>query len=319
MSRLRPSRARRARGAGERHDEHDPRRAGRGEETEEAGHEGPSLDFGVSRLSRYEKGSPIARRVPVMEASDFFLHPPHLSAAFPWHPRGVRPRSCATCSRPARRSRSRCSASSRSTPRVLDAMGHLVMSGPLSPGELSRRLDLTTAASTDAIDRLVDLGHVTRTPHPTERRSVLVVPTDAFDGARDGPPHADDRGRRRVCSTTSARRSRWSSPVTSSAWSTLRPPRRWTAPIDGDTRTTTEAGRPSRAAGARLSRSASTPGGGRPSRAAGARLSRSASTPAAGARPARPALAAPRSAPRAAHPAPTPGDGGRPTHPRAGC
>lgn len=64
-------------------------------------------------------------------------------------------------------------------PTGLDAMGHLVMSGPLSPGELSRRLDLTTAATTAAIDRLVDLGHVTRAPHPTDRRSVLVVPTES--------------------------------------------------------------------------------------------------------------------------------------------
>lgn len=64
-------------------------------------------------------------------------------------------------------------------PTGLDAMGHLVMSGPLSPGELSRRLDLTTAATTAAIDRLVALGHVTRMPHPTDRRSLLVVPTDA--------------------------------------------------------------------------------------------------------------------------------------------
>lgn len=64
-------------------------------------------------------------------------------------------------------------------PTGLDAMGHLVMSGPLSPGELSRRLDLTTAATTAAIDRLVDLGHVTRMPHPTDRRSVLVVPTES--------------------------------------------------------------------------------------------------------------------------------------------
>jgi len=64
-------------------------------------------------------------------------------------------------------------------PTGLDAMAHLVMSGPLSPGELSRRLDLTTAATTAAIDRLVGLGHVTRAPHPTDRRSVLVVPTEA--------------------------------------------------------------------------------------------------------------------------------------------
>jgi DNA-binding MarR family transcriptional regulator len=64
-------------------------------------------------------------------------------------------------------------------PTGLDAMGHLVMSGPLSPGELSRRLDLTSAATTAAIDRLVALGHVTRSPHPTDRRSLLVVPTEA--------------------------------------------------------------------------------------------------------------------------------------------
>ncbi|MFX6803908.1 hypothetical protein ABTH20_20845, partial [Acinetobacter baumannii] len=33
--------------------------------------------------------------------------------------------------------------------------------------------------TTAAIDRLVALGHVTRAPHPTDRRSLLVVPTEA--------------------------------------------------------------------------------------------------------------------------------------------
>lgn len=62
-------------------------------------------------------------------------------------------------------------------PTGLDAMGHLIMSGPLPPGELSRRLRITTAATTAAVDRLVELGHVHRSPHPTDRRSVVVTAT----------------------------------------------------------------------------------------------------------------------------------------------
>lgn len=59
----------------------------------------------------------------------------------------------------------------------LDVMQHLMQSGPLSPSTLAKRLGISTAAVTVAIDRLVNLGHVSRQPHPTDRRRLLVVPT----------------------------------------------------------------------------------------------------------------------------------------------
>jgi DNA-binding MarR family transcriptional regulator len=61
----------------------------------------------------------------------------------------------------------------------LEAMEHLLMSGPLSPGELSRRLRISTASTTTAIDRLVALGHVSREADPGDRRRLLVVPSAA--------------------------------------------------------------------------------------------------------------------------------------------
>ena len=59
----------------------------------------------------------------------------------------------------------------------LHAMEHLIQSGPLSPTELARRLDISTAAATTVVDRLTALGHTTRTQHPTNRRGVVVVPS----------------------------------------------------------------------------------------------------------------------------------------------
>ncbi|KRB35222.1 hypothetical protein ASD93_15535 [Microbacterium sp. Root180] len=64
-------------------------------------------------------------------------------------------------------------------PTDLEAMEHLLSSGPLGPSELARRLHVSTASTTTVVDRLVALGHVTREAHPTDRRGVLVVPTDA--------------------------------------------------------------------------------------------------------------------------------------------
>jgi len=58
----------------------------------------------------------------------------------------------------------------------LEAMEHLLMSGPLSPGELARRLRISTASITTAVDRLVAVGHVTREADPVDRRRLLVVP-----------------------------------------------------------------------------------------------------------------------------------------------
>lgn len=61
-------------------------------------------------------------------------------------------------------------------PTDLQAMEHLIMSGPLSPTDLSRRLGISTAATTSVVDRLVALDHASRTQHPTDRRGVVVVP-----------------------------------------------------------------------------------------------------------------------------------------------
>lgn len=63
--------------------------------------------------------------------------------------------------------------------RDFEAMQQLVMSGPLSPTEIARRLDVSTAAATLIVDRLVAVGHVARRPHPNDRRGVLVVPNPA--------------------------------------------------------------------------------------------------------------------------------------------
>jgi DNA-binding MarR family transcriptional regulator len=61
-------------------------------------------------------------------------------------------------------------------PTDLHAMEHLIENGPLSPTDLSRRLGISTAATTAVIDRLVALDHASRTQHPTDRRGVVVVP-----------------------------------------------------------------------------------------------------------------------------------------------
>lgn len=72
-------------------------------------------------------------------------------------------------------------------PTDLQAMENLIMAGPMSPTQIARKLNVSTAAATAVIDRLTALGHVSRAPHPSDRRGVLVVPTDtsvarAMDG-----------------------------------------------------------------------------------------------------------------------------------------
>lgn len=61
----------------------------------------------------------------------------------------------------------------------LDAMTHLISSGPLGPTDLAKRLHLSTAAVTTVVDRLEAVGHVSRAQHPTDRRSVVIVPSPA--------------------------------------------------------------------------------------------------------------------------------------------
>ena len=58
----------------------------------------------------------------------------------------------------------------------LAAMQHLIMEGPMSPTQLARKLNLTTAATTVVADRLTKVGHVTRAPHPTDRRGIIIQP-----------------------------------------------------------------------------------------------------------------------------------------------
>lgn len=60
----------------------------------------------------------------------------------------------------------------------LAAMQHLLTRGATSPTELARLLEISTTATTTVIDRLVELGHVSREPHPSDRRSILVVPSE---------------------------------------------------------------------------------------------------------------------------------------------
>lgn len=66
-------------------------------------------------------------------------------------------------------------------PAGLAVMDHLVHTGPTTPTDLARRLDASTAATTLVIDRLAAGGHVTRQPHPTDRRKVIITPADHWE------------------------------------------------------------------------------------------------------------------------------------------
>lgn len=47
----------------------------------------------------------------------------------------------------------------------------------VSPRDLAKRLDISSASTTILLDRLERSGHVERRPHATDRRSIVVVPT----------------------------------------------------------------------------------------------------------------------------------------------
>ncbi|MFD6164228.1 MarR family winged helix-turn-helix transcriptional regulator [Oerskovia sp. NPDC060287] len=66
-------------------------------------------------------------------------------------------------------------------PAGLAVMDHLVSAGPATPTELARELSTSTAAMTLVIDRLADGGHVSRQPHPSDRRKVLVTPAEHWE------------------------------------------------------------------------------------------------------------------------------------------
>lgn len=56
----------------------------------------------------------------------------------------------------------------------LDALEHLEAIGPLTQRELGERLLLSSGGVTVLVDRLERAGWVTRGPHPSDRRSVIV-------------------------------------------------------------------------------------------------------------------------------------------------
>ena len=52
--------------------------------------------------------------------------------------------------------------------------------GPATPSDISKRVNLSSGATTRMLDRLFAAGYVTRTPDPTDRRKVVIAP--AGDG-----------------------------------------------------------------------------------------------------------------------------------------
>jgi DNA-binding MarR family transcriptional regulator len=59
----------------------------------------------------------------------------------------------------------------------MTALAQLSVGRALTPGELGNALALTSGGTTALIDRLVQRGYITRTPHPHDMRSVLVAST----------------------------------------------------------------------------------------------------------------------------------------------
>jgi DNA-binding MarR family transcriptional regulator len=59
------------------------------------------------------------------------------------------------------------------------AMNHL-MSGAaqLGPVELGTLLGISSGSATGLVDRLESAGHVRRQPHPSDRRRLVIAPTD---------------------------------------------------------------------------------------------------------------------------------------------
>jgi DNA-binding MarR family transcriptional regulator len=61
----------------------------------------------------------------------------------------------------------------------LHLLWQLGVSGPCTQRALADALEVTPRNITGLVDGLVESGHVTREPHPTDRRATLVTPTPA--------------------------------------------------------------------------------------------------------------------------------------------
>jgi len=61
------------------------------------------------------------------------------------------------------------------------ALAHLGSGEDLGPSELAQFLQMTTGAMTGLVDRLEASGHLTRGPHPSDRRRVVLTLTEKAD------------------------------------------------------------------------------------------------------------------------------------------
>lgn len=79
------------------------------------------------------------------------------------------------------------SADTKLTLSEIVANEHLRLDGPLTPKELSHRVQMGSGATTAMIDRLEQRGFVERVRHPTDRRSVLVRQVEQGEGVFERP------------------------------------------------------------------------------------------------------------------------------------
>lgn len=84
---------------------------------------------------------------------------------------------------------------------------HLRLDGPLTPKELSQRVQMGSGATTAMIDRLEQRGFVERVRHPTDRRSVLVRQVEQADNVVEKPMALQDAVYARLIGLTEDERS----------------------------------------------------------------------------------------------------------------
>ncbi len=79
------------------------------------------------------------------------------------------------------------SADTKLTLSEIIANEHLRLNGPLTPKELSHRVQMGSGATTAMIDRLEKRGFIERVKHPTDRRSVLIRQIEQDDRGIERP------------------------------------------------------------------------------------------------------------------------------------
>lgn len=63
----------------------------------------------------------------------------------------------------------------------LQALEELMLTGPVGPGDLGAALDMRPTAVVALLDRLERSGHARREPHSSDRRRLVIRPTDKVD------------------------------------------------------------------------------------------------------------------------------------------